>query len=208
MMPPARRGDLINTIRTWPRAILVFADGAFLHTPAVSHHELLTVLCSEATLIGAASMGALRASELHRFGMIGVGTVYDALIRNVFRDDSELATAMCPFSYQALTVPLVNIRRALALVRLNSESEDVRRAFKIAREVHFLHRTPELLARLWAAEVPNLCEHLTAALNDPVSDVKALDVIAAITTATQGGELTTSGSRLCTPRDLQELYEA
>jgi hypothetical protein len=45
----------------------------FDSTPAVLHKEILWAMDRGVGVSGAASMGALRAAELHWYGMVGVG---------------------------------------------------------------------------------------------------------------------------------------
>jgi hypothetical protein len=58
--------------------IVIIIDGLFYHTAPVRHKEILILLAQGVTVIGAASMGALRAAELHPYGMTGVGSIFDA----------------------------------------------------------------------------------------------------------------------------------
>src|SRR5687768_11949029 len=75
-LPPAAQGSIISAVQRYdPRAMLII-DGSFQSEPAVRHKEILWAIARGVTVIGAASMGALRAAELHRHGMIGVGLIY------------------------------------------------------------------------------------------------------------------------------------
>ena len=80
--PPIRRGDLAG-IDDYD--IVVIIDGEFGQNLSVSPKEILSVLEQGKTVIGASSMGALRASELDRSGMIGTGWVYDRFRRSAGR---------------------------------------------------------------------------------------------------------------------------
>ena len=71
--PPVGRGDILNALEDTPDIIGII-DGVFHQKPAVSHKEILKALHLEVKIVGGASMGALRASELDDWGMIGVGT--------------------------------------------------------------------------------------------------------------------------------------
>ena len=51
-------------------------DGYFDGVPAVAHKEILWALDQGIRVLGAASMGALRAAELAPFGMEGVGAIW------------------------------------------------------------------------------------------------------------------------------------
>ena len=69
--PPIKRGDLA-TVDDYE--IVVILDGEFGQSESVSPKEILASIERGKTVIGAASMGALRASELDRDGMIGAGS--------------------------------------------------------------------------------------------------------------------------------------
>jgi len=75
--PPARHGDLFApAIRSGDTALVI--DGVYHQAPALRHKEILAAMGRGVTVIGAASIGALRAAELDRFGMLGVGRIYAA----------------------------------------------------------------------------------------------------------------------------------
>ena len=60
-------------------------------------------------------MGALRAAELHRFGMIGVGAVFSAYVAGLLSADDEVAVLHAPaeLGYRPLTVAMVDVRAVL-----------------------------------------------------------------------------------------------
>src|SRR5690606_2131731 len=73
--PPAAQGDVYRAALGRPRAI-AFIDGFFHGVPAVWHKEILWALAQGIHVLGASSMGALRAAELADFGMRGVGGIF------------------------------------------------------------------------------------------------------------------------------------
>ena len=79
-LPPVAQGDLYRAALRRPRAIGVI-DGYFSGAPSVWHKEILWAISQGIPVFGSASMGALRAAELHAFGMRGVGRIFEA-----FRD--------------------------------------------------------------------------------------------------------------------------
>jgi hypothetical protein len=93
----------------------VLIDGHFEHTAAVWHKELLFALERKTAVYGAASMGALRAAELHRFGMVGVGQIAAAFRRGQLMADDEVAIAHGPaeLGYPRFSEALVNLRDGL-----------------------------------------------------------------------------------------------
>jgi hypothetical protein len=178
--PPARRGD-ISRLKQEPNTAALLIDGAFLHEPAVTHLELLDFINSGRILIGAASVGALRAAELRSYGMIGVGCIFHHLLSQSITDDSELAVAMCPYSFAALSVPIVNIRRCLALaVDLGLSRQIADRALDAALDIYFLDRTIRKLEAEWLKHVPEYARELIEIQNRPATDIKKADARMAI----------------------------
>ena len=113
-LPPAGHGDVLRAALRRPRAIALI-DGVFERVPAVWHKEILFALSEGIHVYGAASMGALRAAELHRFGMRGVGDVYDAYAEGVLEDDDEVAVAHADadYGFRAVSDSMVDIRATL-----------------------------------------------------------------------------------------------
>ena len=89
-------------------------DGYFDTVPAVWHKELLHALASDVVVYGASSIGALRAAEMERFGMIGVGEVF-AAVRDGLVDDDDVAVAQDPErdGSTSRSVAMVNVRWTL-----------------------------------------------------------------------------------------------
>ena len=121
-LPPARRGDVLAAIERFGPTTIGLVDGYFEQVPAVWHKELLFALSRGIRVAGASSMGALRAAELHSFGMIGVGRVFEAYVSGrflpfpePFMADDEVAVAHGPaeLGYPA-TEAMVDIRATLA----------------------------------------------------------------------------------------------
>ena len=75
--PPAAAGDMLRRRHDTP-CTLVLIDGFFDQVRSPWHKELLLLRARGFRIIGAGSMGALRAAELDTMGMLGVGAVYRA----------------------------------------------------------------------------------------------------------------------------------
>ncbi len=112
--PPAALGDVLRAARESPPAIGI-VDGFFHRVPAVWHKEILFAMRGGVAVFGAASMGALRAAELHRFGMVGVGEVFKAYAAGMLEDDDEVAVAHADGSlnFRRTSEAMVNIRATL-----------------------------------------------------------------------------------------------
>jgi len=113
-LAPVAQGDVIHVAKARPRAIGII-DGYFDGVPAVWHKEILWALTQGIHVFGSASMGALRAAELHEFGMRGIGRVFEAYRAGALEDDDEVAVTHGPAAagYVALSEPMVNIRATL-----------------------------------------------------------------------------------------------
>lgn len=113
--PPVSQGELYRAAQQGPRAIGV-VDGVFHHVPAVWHKEILWALSRGIRVLGSSSMGALRAAEMDRYGMEGVGEVYRLYRSGALEDDDEVALLHAPaeFGYRPLSEPMVNLRASLA----------------------------------------------------------------------------------------------
>jgi hypothetical protein len=75
---------------------VVLIDGLFDTHRAVWHKEVLQVMAAGFRMIGAASMGALRAAEMAPFGMIGVGAIARAYGSGRITGDDEVAVMHAP----------------------------------------------------------------------------------------------------------------
>ncbi|MER6314432.1 TfuA-like protein [Streptomyces sp. NPDC001581] len=113
VLPPARHGDLDDPeIERGHTVVLI--DGVYHQAPALRHKEILAAISRGIRVIGAASIGALRAAELHSHGMLGSGRIYHAYASGTLTGDDEVAVGQTPDGdLHAQTWPLVNVRHIL-----------------------------------------------------------------------------------------------
>ncbi|MBI2897004.1 MAG: hypothetical protein HYY06_25835 [Deltaproteobacteria bacterium] len=111
-LPPAQCGDLLRVLRMNPRAI-VLIDGLFEQRPAVWHKEIALTLERGVPVLGAASMGALRAAEMWPVGMLGVGWIFEQFRDGALMDDDEVAVVQGADG-EALSDAMVNVRATVA----------------------------------------------------------------------------------------------
>jgi hypothetical protein len=150
-LPPVAQGDVARSCLAKPDAIAII-DGYFESVPAVWHKEILFALTQGIPVYGASSMGALRAAELHPFGMIGIGAIFEAYRDGRIEDDDEVAVIHGPaeLGYPSLSEAMVNIRRTLA----EAMSDDVidvptgRLLENIAKELPYRERGYGRMLRL------------------------------------------------------------
>ncbi|MDG2114904.1 MAG: TfuA-like protein, partial [Actinomycetota bacterium] len=152
--PPVAQGDVYRSAQRRPDAIGII-DGYFERIPAVWHKEILHALQQGVRVYGAASMGALRAAELHQFGMVGVGRIFDQYAGGELVADDEVAIAhtSAEEGYRSSSEALVNIRATLTAA-LDGGVIDPSTAAKmldISRATFYPERNwPELLESLAA----------------------------------------------------------
>lgn len=142
--PPVQRGDVLRLLSDPPNVIAII-DGYFLQRPAVLHKEILLAIEQGIRVIGAASMGALRAAELDTFGMEGIGEVYRMYRAGTIIGDDEVAVlhTIEEGSFRALTIPLINIRYNLRQARIAGAltAALAAAALATAKRIHFTERT-------------------------------------------------------------------
>jgi hypothetical protein len=116
ILPPVKQGDIYRLVSHEKNIESIsIIDGYFENVPAVMHKEILYAISSGYKVFGSSSMGALRASELSRFGMIGIGEVYSLFESGTLNDDDEVtvAHADAKLEYKPLSTALVNMRFTL-----------------------------------------------------------------------------------------------
>lgn len=141
--PPASAGDLLRLLPDPPRTVCLI-DGYFDHRPAVWHKEILLLMEHGVRVLGAASMGALRAAELDRHGMIGVGAIYRAYRSGRLHGDDEVALvhALGEKGWTPVSEPMVEVRATLnAAVRCRIIAPAVAHSLRYAAlAIHFSER--------------------------------------------------------------------
>ena len=105
---PIKRGDLGLAIREHPNIIGII-DGVFHQNSAVGHREILKAINEGICVVGASSMGALRASELDSLGMKGIGYVYEQYATGKVTSDDDVAVMLDSETLEQLSEPLINM---------------------------------------------------------------------------------------------------
>jgi len=181
-LPPARQGDVFRVLPSRPR-VLVLIDGVFEGVPSVWHHELRAALASGVHVVGAASMGALRAAELRAEGMVPVGRIARAYASGRRTDDADVALLHgdADSDYRALTVPLVNVEATVAeaLRRRVVSRREAAALLEAARAQFYKRRTWRGLVEATGRAEPAKAALLTW-LRANLVDQKAKDAVEAL----------------------------
>lgn len=121
---PVRRDDIRKLMKSLPDIIGII-DGVFFDSAAVAHREIIEAIRNGIIIVGGASMGAIRASELDSYGMIGVGRIYEMYRNGVIDSDDEVAVTFDAETMKPLSIPLLNVRVTVkALVDLGILNND------------------------------------------------------------------------------------
>ena len=195
VLGPVKRGDLSNMRG---ERVIVLIDGEFGQNLSVSPKEILSAMDSGSYVIGASSMGALRAAELDGFGMKGVGWVYNRFASAMERREDEVALTFNPASGKALTIPMVDILYWIELLLGNcaiSKSE-ARGIEKAGRAIFFADRTKDrYLAKLADVLSVNRVGEILSVTKQEIPDIKRIDANAAISAAMElGSKISKSGA--------------
>jgi len=187
VLPPVCQGDLLSACEKYSPTVAVIIDGEFGQSLSVWHKEVLFVLNQGIRVFGASSMGALRAAELDRFGMEGIGEIYRHYAGNFLSADEDVALlhSEADNGWRPLTIPMVNIWSTIKSLRSNSlMSSDACDAIQIAADsLHFTHRSKlGLEAKLLELGRSDASELMTIFINGFV-DQKRIDAIEAISAA-------------------------
>ncbi|RYY74166.1 MAG: hypothetical protein EOO52_14985 [Gammaproteobacteria bacterium] len=145
-LPPVKMGDLYRLVESEEKIdLIIIIDGLFEQTPAVWHKEILFALNKNIPVIGASSMGALRAAELSAFGMRGHGKIFNDFLSGKLEDDDEVAVVHGPANsgYICQSEAMVNIRYGLelALEEKIIDQHFVDTAIALAKATYYPQRT-------------------------------------------------------------------
>lgn len=142
--PPARQGDLHRAVRDGADAIGL-VDGVFGFVPSVWHKEILFALKQGIPVLGAASLGALRAGECAAYGMEAVGPIAQSYVSGIRNADADVCLAHAPaeLDFMPLSEPLVDVEATVAAMQVTAaEAIALRLA---AQAIYFADRTVEAM---------------------------------------------------------------
>ena len=142
--PPAKKGDLLRLAdSTKDIAMVGLVDGFFLQdyppTP-IEVYQLATK--KNMLLVGAASLGALRAVELEKFGMIGIGKIFELYKTGKIDGDDEVAVTFEEGRHTLQSEAMIDIRFNLFIARRKGiiDENTKRQITKVAKNVYFPFR--------------------------------------------------------------------
>ena len=178
---PAAAGDLL-ALADGPLGTIVLIDGLFATARAPWHKEILILLARGFRVIGAASMGALRAAELDGFGMIGCGAIYQAYARGQLFADDAVALLHAPPALGSTPLTLAEVEIRATLLRLvRARRMSIGMARRLRHETIATHYT--LRDRRWAMALWQAHGAPGAAPDPAAPGLKQADAMAALAMA-------------------------
>jgi hypothetical protein len=164
-LQPVAQGDILLAAHAFRPKAMVIIDGQFEDRPSVRHKEILWALAQGIVVIGAASMGALRAAELCSHGMIGVGLIFRWYRRWMLAPDDAVAVQSGPaeLGFPPVTDALIDLQRTFSsLMRLGHISITQRNSLTAtARRMNFRDRSFDKILRAegWRREEISRLHH-------------------------------------------------
>lgn len=153
---PAAHGDIAAAVKQGAN-IIGLIDGQFETVASVWHKEILFALSEGVRVLGAASMGALRAAECEPYGMEPIGTIANRYASGELSDDAAVAQAHAPaeLNYMPLTETLVDAEATiLRLKTLNLISEQEAVSLNVSADtIFFKERTAKTIVDR-ASQIP------------------------------------------------------
>jgi TfuA protein len=144
--PPAKKGDLIrlNMSMDDKETVVGLIDGYFLLDYPPTPIEVYQLIVRPNTVvIGSSSIGALRAVELEKFGMIGIGKIFQLFKHGKLDADDEVAVTFSQDLYHLQSEAMVDMRynRYLSQKRGFVDNETKYAITKVAKNIYFPFRT-------------------------------------------------------------------
>lgn len=161
---PAKKGDFLMLSQDSDEKKYVgFIDGVFLHDyppPPIEVYHLATRKNIE--LLGASSLGALRAVELEKFGMKGIGKIFQLYKNGIIDADDEVAVTFVRGSNILQSEAMIDIRFNLFLAyKKGIITNDTKKRFvKIAKGIYFPFRNYEDIINLTQQQYPSIHDEL------------------------------------------------
>ena len=139
---PAKKGDLFQLIFNETK-IVGLIDGYFLQDYPPTPIEVYNLVKKKETKVyGSSSLGALRAVELSKYGMIGVGKIFNLFRNGILDSDDEVAVTFTDYS-DYKSEALIDIRYNLFLAqKMKVIDKEVKRIIlRVSKQTYFPYRT-------------------------------------------------------------------
>jgi hypothetical protein len=182
--PPARKGDFLRLAADFDVKLVGFVDGVFLQDYPPTPIEVYHLARKDTVLLaGAASLGALRAVELEKFGMVGIGKIFQLYKSGKLNADDEVAVTFAPEGdYHLQSEAMIDIRYNLYLAHkkriISKKTKSV--LAKLAKEIYFPHRNYTYIIEEAKSKYPTLGSEIISFGSYIISNRKSLKEMDAI----------------------------
>jgi len=141
---PAKKGDLLQLILKEVN-IVGLVDGYFLQDYPPTPIEVYNLVRKRnMKVFGSSSLGALRAVELGKYGMIGIGKIFRLFRDGILESDDEVAVTFTDYTNYK-SEALIDIRYNLFLAQKYNiiDNSTGRSILKVSKQTYFPYRTYE-----------------------------------------------------------------
>ena len=139
---PAKKGDILQLIPTSVKTVGII-DGYFLQDYPPTPIEVYNLLRKRGVRVfGSSSLGALRAVELKKFGMVGIGRIFELLSKGIIDSDDEVAVTFTGYAGYKSDA-LIDIRYNLFLAHKNNiiDNDTKKIILRVSKDTYFPYRT-------------------------------------------------------------------
>ena len=141
---PAKKGDLLQLILKEVN-IVGLVDGYFLQDYPPTPIEVYNLVKKrDVKVFGSSSLGALRAVELEKYGMMGIGKIFRLFRDRILESDDEVAVTFTDYTNYK-SEALIDIRYNLFLAQKYNFIDSITRKsiLNVSKQIYFPYRTYE-----------------------------------------------------------------
>ncbi|TVP39403.1 TfuA-like protein [Candidatus Nitrosocosmicus arcticus] len=158
---PAKKGDILQLILK-EVDIVGLIDGYFLQDYPPTPIEVYNLVRKRnVKVFGSSSLGALRAVELGKYGMIGIGKIYRLFRDGILESDDEVAVTFTDYTNYK-SEALIDIRYNLFLAQKYKIIDNMTRRsiLRISKQTYFPYRTYEDILDKCKSKYPEIHSQL------------------------------------------------
>jgi hypothetical protein len=182
---PVRSGDLHQLLEENPyrKGCVLITDGVFGESMAVSPCECMDLIHAGWLLLGASSIGALRAADCSSIGMVGIGEVFMGYRMGYYHSDADVAVLYQGEDHTEISVSIAHadyIIRQLALCYFISGSSR-NRLLRDLRNIVWYNRNPHVVSNLmeFHFDNPTISKEFFVLWRKPEANPKVRDALLA-----------------------------
>jgi TfuA protein len=178
---PAKKGDLLKLILKEVN-IVGLVDGYFLQDYPPTPIEVYNLVRKrDVKVLGSSSLGALRAVELGKYGMIGIGKIFRLFRDGILESDDEVAVTFTDYTNYK-SEALIDIRYNLFLAQKYKIIDNMTRRsiLKISKQTYFPYRTYEDILDKCKLKYPEIHSQLESFRDYVLNNKKSLKEMDAV----------------------------